>query len=158
MDKVSLVSRIVSTISCNTFFGAALYVNIVETPARLAQSTAPAMVKHFQETFPRAMAMQGKLAGLTSIGSLVSWWTQDHKHGYLLLCAGVSMLFALPWTKIVIMPINHQLMDGDTPVRKGEGWVADMMKRWNRVHAVRSCCSGVAMLCLLSYWILRAEA
>ena len=33
-DKIGLYARIIQTVTTNTFFGAALYVNIVETPAR----------------------------------------------------------------------------------------------------------------------------
>merc|ERR1712179_580982 len=73
-EIVGLCARIASTFATNTFFGAAIYINIVECPARLSLKTAPAMVSHFQATFPRAKAMQGPLAGTSAMGAAVAWY------------------------------------------------------------------------------------
>ena len=55
----------------NTFFGACLYVNVVETPARKSLKTADAVMNHFQETFPRARDMNKPLAALGALSGLV---------------------------------------------------------------------------------------
>ena len=48
-DKLlGLGAKDVQTVATNTFFGAALYVNIVETPARKSLKSASAVIDHFR--------------------------------------------------------------------------------------------------------------
>ena len=154
-EIVELSAKIASTFAANTFFGAAIYINAVETPARLSLASTSAMVDHFQATFPRAMGMQLKLVGISSIGSAIGYYLDTTTDRKLLLYASLCMLFNVPWTRFMIMPINHQLMDGDYPKKKGDSWVTDMMRRWDRLHFVRSMSSCAAVICLSSFWIRR---
>ena len=55
----------------------------------------------------------------------------------LLLCSALGMTFMFPWTILVIAPVNSLLMDGETPKKKGDTWVLEMMTKWDRVHGVR---------------------
>ena len=70
-ELIGLGARIVQTLATNASFGAALYINIVETPAKLALPSSDAMLDHFQATFPRAknmmrrIGMVGMISGLT---------------------------------------------------------------------------------------------
>lgn len=156
-DQFSLGARAISTLACNAFFGSALYISVCEVPARRALGTAPAMVEHFQESFPRAKSLQGKLAFIGFMGAGLSWLTQDHPQGWLLLAASLCQMFVWPWTLAVIMPVNNQLMDGEAPKKKGDMWAADMLDRWGSVHLPRTVASGAAVLCLSLYWVTRAE-
>ena len=155
-EIVELSAKIASTFAANTFFGAAIYINAVETPARLSLASTSAMVDHFQATFPRAMGMQLKLVGISSIGSAIGYYLDTTTDRKLLLYASLCMLFNVPWTRFMIMPINHQLMDGDYPKKKGDSWVTDMMRRWDRFHFVRSMSSFAAVICLSRFWIRKA--
>lgn len=74
MDKfeiLSLCSKVVHMFATNTFFGACLYVNVVETPARKSLKTADAVMEHFQETFPRARDMNKPLAAIGALSGLI---------------------------------------------------------------------------------------
>merc|ERR1711982_303030 len=113
IQLVGLCARVASTFATNTFFGAAIYINIVECPARLEQKTSAGMVKHFQATFPRAKGMQGPLAATSAFGAALGWYLDPDPNGRLFLAASSLVFCILPWTKFVIMPINNQLMDGD---------------------------------------------
>ena len=155
-EVAGLVAKIAATFATSTFFGAAIYANTVEKNARLSLPTTSAMVDHFQATFPRAMGMQKKLAAISSTGSAVGWYLDTSGDKDLLLYASLLMMFNLPWTKVMIMPINHQLMDGEYPKKKGDGWVKDMLKSWDRVHFVRSMASLSAMACLGTYWVKKS--
>merc|ERR1712212_179945 len=155
-EIVGLCARIASTFATNTFFGAAIYINIVECPARLSLKTAPAMVSHFQATFPRARAMQGPLAGTSAMGAAIAWYLDSDPSRNLFLASSIMMLCIPPWTKLVIMPINNQLMDGEVPAKKEDKWVSDMMNQWDKVHLVRSILSGAAMCMMGTYWINKA--
>ena len=69
-DLVSLGCKVIQIATTSTFFGSAVYVNIVETPARRSLKTASAMVDHFQATFPRAKNQQATLAALGTLSGL----------------------------------------------------------------------------------------
>ena len=156
-DSFGFCARIASTFATNTFFGAAIYVNIVETPARLSLTSTSAMVDHFQAHFPRARSMQGNLSRISSVCAALGWYLDKDINRNLLLSLACCMLFNLPWTMFIIMPINNQLMDGEYPKMKGESWVIDMMRRWDRVHFVRTMSSFAAMVCLTTYWIKKSS-
>jgi len=55
------------------FFGAALYVNLVEHPARVSCGTAVA-VQELRPSYSRAAVMQGTLAVLGSLVGLAAAW------------------------------------------------------------------------------------
>jgi len=148
-----LAARIMQTAATNTFFGAAFYINMVETPARKSLKTADAMVDHFQATFPRARQQQGSLAAIATFSGLTGWYLDQSKEKDFLLAAVISTVLVLPWTKVVIMPINNLLMDGEAPKKKGDRWVMEMMTRWDRVHLVRTLASLTAASCLAIYWV-----
>ena len=69
-ELVGLGCKVVQIATTSTFFGSAVYVNIVETPARKSLKTASAMVDHFQATFPRAKNQQATLAALGTLSGL----------------------------------------------------------------------------------------
>ena len=95
-------------------------------------------------------------AAISSTGSAIGWYLDNSGDKNLLLYSSLLMMFNLPWTKLMIMPINHQLMDGEYPKKKGDGWVKDMLKSWDRVHFVRSMASFSALACLGTYWVKKS--
>jgi len=160
MDNTGLVglsARIAATFATNTYFGAVIYTNMVEVPARLELKTSSAMVNHFQASFPRAMQFAGSLAAVSIVCSGVGWYLDEDPNSYLFLTSFLLMFSLFPWTKVALMPINKQLMDGDTPAKKGDSWVVEMLNKWNMMHFVRSSISCVAMCAIGFYWINRAE-
>jgi uncharacterized membrane protein len=40
-------------------------------------------------------------------------------------------------------------MDGDAPKKKGEGFVRDLLEKWNKLHAVRTVTSAGALAAFL---------
>ena len=115
------------------------------------------MVSHFQATFPRARGMQGRLAGTSAMGAAVAWYLDTDPYRHLFLASSVMMFCMLPWTKLIIMPINNQLMDGEVPAKKEDELVANMMRKWDKVHLVRTVLSGAAMCAMGTYWINKAS-
>jgi len=153
MENIGLASRIIHTVATNTFFGGAFYVNIVETPARKSLKTASAVMDHFQASFPRAAFLMKRLAMVSSISGFIGWYTDKTAESNFLLASWILTTLMIPFTIIGISPLNNELMDGDTPKKKGDAWVQSMMTRWDRLHGARTVASGVAVLCLTSYWI-----
>ena len=89
------------------FFGAAIYINVAEQPARLLLDDRSALAE-WKPAYKRGFAMQGPLAVVGFLLGLLAWWqTSDWR--WLL---GAALLIAnWPYTLIAIMPTNNQLME-----------------------------------------------
>jgi len=99
---------------CTAFFaGAALYVSLVEHPARMSCGAAIALTE-FRPSYKRGAVMQVILALIGVGGSIGAYFLG---RGISTLVAGVILATVIPWTLIVIMPTNMKLLD-ETP------WVA----------------------------------
>jgi hypothetical protein len=121
------------------FAGAALYVTLVEHPARRACGPMMA-VAEFRRSYPRGAALQAPLAvvgalgaaGVGLAGGSVTW-----------LVAGVLVGLAVPFTLVVIMPTNQRLLDQtmepDTPEAER------LLRRWGLLHLVRTLLGLVAL-------------
>jgi len=82
--------------------------------------------------YPRGALMQAPLAIIGAVLGAWAWWSSG---GWLLLVGALLMLTNLPWTLVVIMPVNRQLgaigTEDPTPIRP-------LIKRWGWLHAVRT--------------------
>merc|ERR1712061_24907 len=156
MEYVGVCAKIVHTTTTNIFFGAAAYVNIVETPARKSLRSADAIIDHFQASFPRAANMMKPLAAAGFLSGLLAWYMETSAERNWLLCSSLGMFFMFPWTILVIAPINKLLMDGDNPKKKGDSWVQEMMTKWDRVHGVRTLVCLGAAASLMTFWIRKS--
>ncbi len=133
----------VATACAGVFFGAAIYINVVEHPARVSCGTELA-VREFGPSYRRASIMQGGLAVLGCLVGLLSAWLL----GDLLVAAAAALLgLVVPVTLVLIFPTNAQLLGPglDTNSRHA----AALLARWNRLHAIRSALSGVAFALFL---------
>lgn len=121
------------------FAGAALYVNLVEHPARMSMPPAQARAQ-WVPAYARGYVMQASLAVLSGIAGLVVWW----RWGLVPQLAGsVLMLANWPWTLIVIMPVNRRLQ----AARDSDEDLHALLSRWARLHAVRTALGLAATLC-----------
>jgi len=100
------VSQLLATFCTAIFAGAALYINLVEHPARRSLDMSAA-VTEWTRSYKRATFMQAPLAVIGFIAGTIVW----------LLGAGLAWLFAaaligavVPFTLIGIMPTNHMLL------------------------------------------------
>jgi uncharacterized membrane protein len=134
------ILQIAATLACGIFTGAAVYINFVEHPARMKCGTRLA-VTEFGPSYHRAAVMQASLAGIGSITAMVAWWMGSSSWWL----AGAIFLFAvIPFTLIIIMPINKKLLSPD--LDKDSENARELLTKWNRLHAVRSLLSLVAFL------------
>jgi uncharacterized membrane protein len=133
----------VATLCAGIFAGAAIYINLVEHPARLSCGTAVA-VREFAPSYHRATIMQVPLAFAGCVTGLWSAW----QRGDVWVAVGAILLVAVvPFTLIVILPTNKQLTDPALDPRSKRAM--DLLIRWGRLHAVRSAASFVAFLLFL---------
>jgi hypothetical protein len=130
---------LLALVSASIFFGAAIYVNVAEQPARLALDDIGALAQ-WRPAYKRGFAMQAPLAAVSALLGAVAWWTT----GDLLWALGAALMLAnWPYTLIAIMPTNHQLeMTASESTR-------EHLVRWGRLHGVRSALGAAATVIYL---------
>jgi|SRR5271166_4907550 len=137
------IAEFVAVLACSLFAGAAIYINLVEHPARIECGLEIA-VAEFAPSYRRATAMQAALAALGLLCSVVSWLTGA---AFWWLIAGALLGLVIPFTLIVIFPVNRRLLDPALNHRSPEA--ERLLGRWAALHAVRSVLSGLALLLFL---------
>jgi uncharacterized membrane protein len=138
-----VVSEIVATFASGIFAGAAAYINLVEQPARLSCGVQLA-VTEWRPSYKRGTLMQVPLALIGSLSALVSW-RFDGSRAWLV--GGLLLLLVIPFTLVVILPTNKRLESQELDLRSKEA--ERLLRRWGRLHAVRSLLSGAAFIVFL---------
>jgi hypothetical protein len=137
-----MILELVALLCTGLFAGAAIYVSLVEHPARLECGPALAIAE-FGPSYRRGAVMQASLA-IAGCLAAVAAWTQGSTTPVLI--AGLLLGSAVPFTLIAILPTNKRLLDAG--LDPGSPETAALLARWGRLHAVRSVVSGVAFLLL----------
>src|SRR5215470_7516601 len=96
-----------ATLSCTIFTGAAIYINLVEHPARMGCDTKTAATV-WAPSYKRATVMQASLAVVGFMTGVVAWLFGA---GRLWLVGALLLGAVVPFTFIVIMPTNHTLLE-----------------------------------------------
>jgi hypothetical protein len=121
-----------AVLACTFFTGAAVYINLVEHPARLSCGTEIA-AKQWAPSYRRATVMQASLAILAAATG-VGRWLQGAGSPWLW---GAMVIFAVvPFTLIVIRPTNERLLEPGRDLESAE--TRRLLEAWGRLHAVRS--------------------
>jgi hypothetical protein len=138
-----LALKFLAILSASLFAGAALYVNLVEHPARMTLDTKSAAME-WAPSYARGTWMQAPLALLSLAAGLGSW----------LLGAGIGWAVAalligavVPFTFVAIMPTNKAL--GATGRDLASSETRALLTRWTRLHAVRTVLSLAATVLYL---------
>ena len=129
------------------FAGAAIYVSVVEQPARLDLDSS-AMLKQWQESYPRASIMQAGLAILScGLGLLAFMFSYDWRW----LLGAALVILPWPYTMFLIMPTN-KILKSTVPAQANED-THSMVQQWGLLHAVRTILGVGAVAAYL--WALR---
>jgi hypothetical protein len=105
--------QFVAILTATLFSGAAIYVSLVEHPARMECGTELAATV-FGPSYRRAAKMQAMLAAASTIAGIGSWF-MDARVAWLV---GALLIFAVvPFTIIAIRPTNNQLLDPASSAR-----------------------------------------
>jgi hypothetical protein len=144
-----MLIELIATLCAGLFAGAALYITFVEHPARLECGTAVAATE-FVPSYRRATIMQASLAALGFVAANVAWLQGSEG---LVLVAGVLLGLVIPFTLIMIVPTNERLLD--PTLDRGSEEAAVLLRRWGRLHAVRSVLGGAAFALLAWHLVER---
>jgi uncharacterized membrane protein len=126
------------------FAGAALYVTAVEHPARLSCGPALAL-REFAPSYRRGARLQASLAGVGVLAAVGAWYQTGHT---VLLVGGLLLGAVVPFTLLVIFPVNNRLL---APTLVPEAAEADaLLRHWGRLHAVRTVLGILAFATLLA--------
>ncbi len=137
------ITGFVAALCCTLFTGAAIYINLVEHPARMGCDTLTAATV-WAPSYRRATVMQATLAIVGCVAGLATWALG----GGLAWLAGAVLLGAVvPFTFIVIMPTNHRLLAPGRDLASAD--TRALLERWGRLHAVRSALSLAASALIL---------
>jgi hypothetical protein len=134
---------LLSVACAGLFCGAALYVNLVEHPARMSCGAELAL-REFAPSYRRATVLQASLAISGLILGLVA---ARQLHDSWVAVGAILLGTSVPFTLIVIFPTNKQLLDPDLDSQTERATM--LLRRWNRLHAIRSILSAAAFGLLL---------
>lgn len=144
---MSEMSQFVATFCCGVFFGAAVYVSLVQHPAAL-ETGIDFAAQFFAPMYRRAAWLQASLAVIGAAAGIIAWW----KRADSLWLAGAVLLFsAVPFTLVIIKPVNDALIAGQAGDERGA-----LLARWGRLHWVRTAASALAFIVCVAALLRRA--
>lgn len=126
---------LVAILACALFAGAAIYINLVEHPARLSCGTEIA-ARQWAPSYKRATVMQASLAMVAGLAGLIRWLQSGR---VLWLCGALAILAVVPVTLVVIFPTNKRLLEPGRDLGCEE--TRALLVAWGRLHAIRSALS-----------------
>lgn len=133
---LGLIALVVATL----FAGAALYITLVEHPARMGLADG-ALLAQWQPSYKRALPIQAGLAVFGGAAGLLAWYGSRE---WQWMVGSLLLLANWPFTMLVIMPVNKPLM-AMMPQEAGAR-SRGLLHRWGTLHAVRSMLGSVTVL------------
>jgi Domain of unknown function (DUF1772) len=137
------IAEFIAVLSCALFTGASVYITFIEHPARM-QCGVEIAATEFAPSYRRATVMQATCAAVGLLASFAAWLGGA---SFWWVGAGVLLGSVIPFTLIVILPTNKQLLS--PALDRGSAEAERLLARWGRLHAMRSILSGIALLLFL---------
>ena len=137
------VLKFLAVLCCILFAGAAIYINLVEHPARMGCDTKTAATV-WAPSYKKATVMQAPLAVLSFLAGVGAWLLGG---GFLWLIGALLIGLVVPFTFIAVLPTNNQLLAPGRDLSSAE--TRSLLEKWGRLHAVRSVLSLLASIVYL---------
>jgi hypothetical protein len=125
------------------FTGAAVYVSVVEQPARLACPIDVAIAQ-WRPSYARGTVMQASLAVLGTLFGIAAGISSG---AAVWIVAAFVLSAVVPFTLFVVWPTNKRLEDPTLDLSSAEA--RNLLVRWGNLHAVRTVISLAALLLML---------
>jgi uncharacterized membrane protein len=144
MELLKTAAEFLTVLACSGFAGAAVYITLVEHPARMACGNEVALTV-FAPSYQRAAVMQASLAVVGFLGAVVAWLAGG---SIWWLVGGLILVSVVPFTLLVMMPTNKTLLDPSLDQTSEQ--TRELLFHWGKLHAVRSLLSTLALVLFLS--------
>jgi hypothetical protein len=144
-------AQFVAALTGALFTGAALYINLVEHPARMACGIEVALAE-WRPSYKRAAVVQATLALVSSAAGLTAWGLGA---GGLWLAGALTILAVVPFTLLVVAPTNRVLLVPEP--RRSAPETRVLLERWARLHAVRTALGLAASATFLALLVATAR-
>jgi hypothetical protein len=135
------ITKLLATFCCGVFFGAALYISLMQHPAAL-ETGYDFAARFFRPMYRRAAILQASLALIGCAAALAAWLSGA---GRLWLAAAVFIGSVVPFTLFVIKPVNDALLQDKVVASE----VSALLIRWGHLHWARTAVSGAAFAACL---------
>ena len=140
---MSRIAEFVAVLSCSLIAGAAIYISLVEHPARMECGVEVAATE-FVPSYRRATIMQATLAAVGLLSPIAAWLSGAT---FWWLVGGILTGSVIPFTLVVVLPTNKRLLS--PALDRHSPQTERLLARWAALHAVRSFLSGLALLLFL---------
>ncbi|XP_055335777.1 uncharacterized protein LOC129586523 [Paramacrobiotus metropolitanus] len=150
-----------ATLGTGIFAGTAFYMTSQEVPA-LRDLGLDEHWRFFPHMYHRAFAYQGLVNGAASVAAIVHGLriTNSDFDRKLWIGAGAAFLALWPYTLLVMVPTNNQIVDDNKKMTQGvpssvePARRKEMLEKWNCMHAVRTAV-GMGAFGLMIYGLAR---
>src|SRR5215472_12543499 len=132
------VTQFVAVLATTLFAGAAMYINLVEHPARMGCTTEIAATV-WAPSYKRATVMQASLAIVGTLSGVTAWLLGA---GAMWVVGALFIFAVVPFTLVVIFPTNNRLLAPGRDLASPE--TRELLVKWGTLHSVRSALSFVA--------------
>src|SRR5438876_5501045 len=122
----------IAVLATVVFAGAAIYINLVEHPARMGCGTEIAATV-WAPSYKRATVMQASLAIVGFLAGVAAWLLGA---GVMWLVGALFLVAVVPVTLIIIFPTNNRLLAPGRDLASSE--TRELLVKWGRLHAIRS--------------------
>lgn len=138
-----LLLKVIATLTAAFFAGGSLFVSIVLYPAIMTESASA--VAQFKNMYRHAAPWQGSNAIVSGLAAVIvsvltaDWWWAS---------GGLLVFAAVPFTLLVMLPVNNRLLDEKAP--PSAGLSISLLRRWGRLHWVRNILSALGLVIMLA--------
>jgi hypothetical protein len=137
-----------AVLSAAMFAGGALYISLVEHPARRKAGIAVALAE-FRPSYQRAAPWQASTAAISLLAGTGAALATGQ---WAWAVGGLAVGAAIPFTLLVIMSTTKRLLAAE-PISDEEA--TRLLDRWGRLHWVRSGLGVAGLLILLATGLAR---
>ena len=130
--------KLASTVTTGIMAASALYINLVEHPARMQIDDVKSLHRQWKAGFDRAKLLMVGVSLIPICGGIAAY-AINHSRGKPWLIGGGMLALNVPYTLLVIMPRSIQpISDCNVVERKDPVVVKDTVDKWNTLHTVRT--------------------
>lgn len=134
------IFQVAAIFCCGAFFGAALYISLVQHPATL-ETGGSFGGEFFPRMYKRAAPLQITLAIVGFVCGVVAWF---YGAGRLWLVGALFLISVIPITLVFLKPGNDKLLNPENDPASAQTRM--LLESWGPKHALRTAVSGVAFV------------